>query len=130
MSHSLLATIIKQPLASIIKQAARPWLVAWSSIAEPSVAGLLARNASVSAVVLDMQHGGHTDTTIVPAIAQVAIANKMAFVRVPVSRLDAASRALDMGATGVIAPMVNTVEDARKLVDFTKFPPMGQRRYV
>jgi 4-hydroxy-2-oxoheptanedioate aldolase len=40
-----------------------------------------------------------------------------------------ASRLLDAGAAGIIAPMINTVEDARRLAAFTKFPPLGERSW-
>jgi 4-hydroxy-2-oxoheptanedioate aldolase len=34
-----------------------------------------------------------------------------------------------MGAEGIIAPMINTVEDAKKFVAVAKFPPMGERSW-
>jgi 2-keto-3-deoxy-L-rhamnonate aldolase RhmA len=37
--------------------------------------------------------------------------------------------ALDMGATGVIVPCVDTAEQARALVTAAKFPPLGNRSY-
>ena len=49
--------------------------------------------------------------------------------RIPVGEFALAARFLDLGATGVIAPMINSVEDARKLVSFTKFPPVGERSW-
>ena len=52
-----------------------------------------------------------------------------AVVRVPVGRFDMASRALDFGATGVIAPMVNTVADARAFAASMKYPPLGERSW-
>jgi 4-hydroxy-2-oxoheptanedioate aldolase len=39
------------------------------------------------------------------------------------------SRALDFGAEGIIAPMINTVADARAYVSFAKFPPIGERSW-
>ncbi|KAK5170338.1 uncharacterized protein LTR77_004925 [Saxophila tyrrhenica] len=36
-------------------------------------------------------------------------------------------RALDTGAHGLLVPMVNTAEDARSVVSFSKFPPRGVR---
>ncbi len=36
-------------------------------------------------------------------------------------------RALDMGAAGVIVPQVNTAEQARAVVRFAKYAPLGQR---
>ena len=39
-------------------------------------------------------------------------------MRVPVGEFATASRLLDAGASGVIAPMINTVDDARLFADF------------
>jgi 4-hydroxy-2-oxoheptanedioate aldolase len=39
------------------------------------------------------------------------------------------SRALDMGAEGVVAPLINTVADAKRFVAVAKFPPVGERSW-
>ena len=44
-------------------------------------------------------------------------------------RLRQASRALDLGAEGIIAPMINTVADAKAFVGAAKFPPLGERSW-
>ena len=36
-------------------------------------------------------------------------------------------RVLDAGAFGIVAPMVNTVEQAREIIAATKYPPLGNR---
>ena len=50
-------------------------------------------------------------------------------VRIPVGRFDMASRALDFGAEAVIAPMVNSVEDAAPFAAAMKYPPLGERSW-
>ena len=52
-----------------------------------------------------------------------------AIVRIPVGRFDMASRALDFGAEAVIAPMINSVEDARRFAAAMKYPPIGERSW-
>ena len=47
----------------------------------------------------------------------------------PLGAFAVASRALDFGAEGIIAPMINTPEDARAYVSFAKFPPLGERSW-
>jgi 4-hydroxy-2-oxoheptanedioate aldolase len=39
------------------------------------------------------------------------------------------SRALDFGAEGIIAPMINTPADAKAFAAAAKFPPMGERSW-
>ena len=39
-------------------------------------------------------------------------------------------RVLDIGAHGLLVPMVNTMDDARYVLDAVKFPPLGQRGMI
>jgi 4-hydroxy-2-oxoheptanedioate aldolase len=105
-----------------------PVLSAWCGIPEPSVAGLLAREG-FDAVTLDMQHGAVDVATAIRALPLVAAAGKPALVRVPVGEFATASRILDAGASAVIAPMINTVEDARRFASSMKYPPLGERSW-
>jgi len=105
-----------------------PVLAAWCGLPEPSIPGLLAREA-FDAVVVDMQHGAIDFAASLKAVPLVAAAGKPALVRIPVGDFAAASRCLDAGVSGVIAPMINTIEDARRFAGFMKFPPVGERSW-
>jgi 4-hydroxy-2-oxoheptanedioate aldolase len=50
-------------------------------------------------------------------------------VRIPANEGWMVKRALDSGAHGIVVPLLYTVEDATKLVQTAKFPPMGQRGF-
>lgn len=50
-----------------------------------------------------------------------------AFVRLPGCDHDTIKRYCDAGATGLIAPLVNTPEQARSVVQAVKYPPLGKR---
>ncbi len=101
---------------------------AWSAIPDPLVAEFLARS-TFDAVTLDMQHGCHSTESVMRGVAAIVLGGKPAVVRVPVGRFEMASRALDFGASAVIAPMVNSAEDARAFASFMKFPPQGDRSW-
>lgn len=103
-------------------------LSSWNAIPEPLVVELVAR-AGFDVVVLDMQHGHFGPETVMRSIGPAALAGKPAVVRIPVGDFAMASRALDMGAEAVIAPMINSARDAAALVEFTKFPPLGGRSW-
>jgi 4-hydroxy-2-oxoheptanedioate aldolase len=103
-----------------------PLLSAWCGLPHPALAGLLAREA-FDAVAFDLQHGGHDVATAAQAIPLVAAADKPALARIPAGEFQSASKLLDAGASAIIAPMIDTVEDARRLVSFVKFPPAGGR---
>ncbi|HWD11924.1 HpcH/HpaI aldolase/citrate lyase family protein [Pseudochrobactrum sp. sp1633] len=101
---------------------------AWSTISDP----LLLENISAlgfDAVTMDMQHGSHTESSICQGIGTVKAAGKPVIVRIPVGRFDTASRALDFGANAVIAPMINSAEEARAFAASMKYPPVGERSW-
>ena len=106
-----------------------PLFTAWCGLPDPLIAGDLARLPGIDAVVLDLQHGMIDLLAASRAIALVAAAGKPALPRIPVGEFGTASRLLDAGAAGVIAPMINTVADAERLAAFTKYPPLGQRSW-
>ncbi len=103
-------------------------LCAWVTVNEPAVAEWLAREA-FDAVALDMQHGAIDFDGAMRSILSVALAGKPTIVRVPVGEFALASQLLDAGASGILAPMINSGDDARRLVDFVKYPPLGQRSW-
>lgn len=103
-------------------------LSAWSSLPDPLTIEAVAA-APLDAVTLDGQHGGHTEDVVLRAIGPVMARGKPAIVRIPVGRFDMASRVLDFGAEAVIAPMINSVDDARTFANAMKYPPIGQRSW-
>ena len=105
-----------------------PVFSAWCGIPDPLVPEIMVREG-FDCAVLDMQHGAVDYTVAVQGIASLALAGKPAIVRVPVGEFATASRILDAGAAAIIAPMVNSVADARQFVAFTKFPPLGERSW-
>jgi len=103
-------------------------LSAWIGVNDSAVADALARE-SFDAVTLDMQHGGVDFVGATRSISAIALAGKPTIVRVPVGDFASASRMLDAGAAAIIAPMINTAEDARRFAEFVKFPPLGGRSW-
>jgi len=101
---------------------------AWSGIPDPLTVELMAAQA-FDAVTLDMQHGGHHEDSVLRSIPAIQRAGRHVVVRIPVGRFDMASRALDFGAEAVIAPMVNSVADARAFAAAMKYPPVGERSW-
>lgn len=101
---------------------------AWCTLASPIVAELIAREG-FAAVTLDQQHGLFDTSTTASAIAGIIGADAAPFVRIPVGDFAGASRALDFGAQGIIAPMINTVEEAQAFADAVKYPPIGERSW-
>lgn len=101
---------------------------AWSTIPDPLVAELCAR-AGFDSVTIDMQHGMHDAVSVMRSISGVLLAGKPAIVRVMVGDNGMVSRALDFGAEAVIAPMINSADQARAFVSAAKYPPLGERSW-
>jgi 4-hydroxy-2-oxoheptanedioate aldolase len=117
----------RQTLAETLR-AGTTVVSAWVTLPEPLIAEAMARSA-FGAVVLDVQHGLHDTQSVIRSIGPVAMAGKPAIVRLAVDDFGFASRALDFGAEAVIAPMINSVADAKRLVAATKYPPLGERSW-
>jgi len=67
-------------------------------------------------VVIDQEHGVFDRAAMNVSLLAARAAHIPAMVRVPQLRSDAILSALDCGASGILAPHVSTVEDARALV--------------
>ncbi len=100
----------------------------WCGLPYPIVAETLGRDG-FPAVTLDGQHGLWDINAILMTIAAIRQGGAAPIVRVPVGEFASVSRVLDFGAEGVIAPMINTPEDARALTAAAKYPPIGERSW-
>lgn len=101
---------------------------AWVGSTDSGVAEALVA-AGFDIATFDMQHGSVDYRVAAAGIAAVALAGKPAMVRIAVGDFAMAARLFDIGVAGVIAPMINSVADARALVDHVKFPPVGARSW-
>lgn len=103
-------------------------ITAWSTSPSAEMAGALAR-CPFDAVTVDMQHGAHNSSSAFASAVAISAAGKPAILRIPVGRDDLASRALDMGFEAVIAPMINSAEEAEAFARAMKYPPLGERSW-
>jgi 4-hydroxy-2-oxoheptanedioate aldolase len=101
---------------------------AWCGLPYPLVAETLARDG-FPAVTIESQHGLWDVGGILAGIAAVRQGGAAPIVRVPLGDFAMVSRALDFGAEGIIAPMINTPADARAFAAAAKFPPVGERSW-
>ena len=102
--------------------------IGWCGLGSPVVAEAVAREG-FPGVNIDQQHGMFDIANTVQAIGAIRGAGSAPIVRVPLGDFAVVSRVLDFGAEGTIAPMINTVEDARAYVGAAKYPPVGERSW-
>jgi 2-dehydro-3-deoxyglucarate aldolase/4-hydroxy-2-oxoheptanedioate aldolase len=87
----------------------------------------LAAGAGAQFVVFDMEHTGWSMETIRMLMATSAMADTVPIVRVPAAQYHFLARVLDLGAMGVMVPMVSSADQARLIVESSKYPPHGRR---
>ncbi len=100
----------------------------WLSIPDAFSAMLMAR-AGFDSVTLDMQHGLFDDAAVAQTLMALGEARPKRFVRPLANDPGMIGRLLDMGADGLIVPMISSVGDALKLAAACHYPPKGQRSY-
>ena len=80
-------------------------------------------------LTIDLQHGVIDYQVMVTMLQAVSTTSVVPVVRVPWLEPSILMKTLDAGAYGVICPMVNTKEDAQKLVSYTHYAPRGTRSF-
>jgi len=80
-------------------------------------------------LTIDMQHGVIDYAQMVGMLQAISTAATVPIVRVPWLEPGIVMKTLDAGAYGVICPMVNTREDAQRLVSYTHYAPQGARSF-
>ena len=100
----------------------------WLAIPNSFSAEVMA-NQGWDTLTVDMQHGLVDDAAMVTMLQAISTTSTVPIVRVPWLEPGALMKALDAGAYGVICPMINTREDAQKLVAWTHYAPRGTRSF-
>jgi 4-hydroxy-2-oxoheptanedioate aldolase len=100
----------------------------WLSINSPFVAEIMAEQGYDS-VTIDMQHGAVSYEGALGMLQAMRASGVVPMVRVPWNEPGVIMKALDAGAYGIICPMVDTAEDAARLVSYMRYPPYGQRSF-
>ena len=86
----------------------------------------IAAEAGAEFVIFDMEHTGWSVETIRSLLATVPDST-VPLVRVPATDDHFIARVLDVAAMGIMAPRVETAEQARRIVKAAKYPPDGRR---
>jgi len=123
-----------------------PWLVARAAVERlkqgvPVVAlgvrgsrtadiARIARSSGHHAIWVDIEHSTMPIDTAALICAAALDIGLAPFARVPEREHGLIGRLLDGGALGIIAPRVETAEEAQEIVAACRFPPLGHRSAV
>ncbi len=106
------------------KAAVNGWLAIPNSFATETMA-----QQGWDSLTVDLQHGVVDYQAMVPMLQAISTTNTVPVVRVPWLEPGILMKTLDAGAYAVICPMVNTADDAAKLVAWTNYAPRGTRSF-
>lgn len=106
----------------------RPTLGFWSTTGHPAVIDAAA-SVGPDFICIDTQHGvdlARVDASIFTVMANYGVAGLVRVESIEVGRI---GRALDLGAAGIIVPLVESASDAAAAVAATRHAPKGGRSY-
>ncbi len=99
----------------------------WLIMGSPVAAEIFAQGGFYDTAVMDMQHGYWHEHTLLQGLQVFLNTSTIPIARVVRNDVGEISRALDMGAMGIIIPMVNSREEAEAAVAAMRPPPEGER---
>jgi 2-dehydro-3-deoxyglucarate aldolase len=98
----------------------------WITIGHPSIVDIMA-SAGFEWLVIDLEHTS-IDLSQAHSLISTIQANGMkALVRVSKNEEVIIKRVLDMGADGIVVPMIKSKLDALEAINYAKYPPIGKR---
>lgn len=107
-------------------QSGKPSFGTWLSLGNVMAARFMARTG-LDWLTVDLEHSPIDWETAAILFGAIADAGCTPLARVPCGDHDHIKRVLDSGAMGIVAPMVNSVEQAKAIIAATKYPPVGNR---
>ena len=108
--------------------AGQPAFGMWAGI-PTSLTAELAALAGYDYVCVDLQHGLGTEATMVPMFEAIQAGGSVPLARLAWNEPWLIMRALDLGAAGVILPLIDNPREAARGVEACRYPPHGRRSY-
>jgi len=98
----------------------------WITLAHPAIAEIMAK-AGFDWLTVDLEHSVITIREAEELIRVIDLCGVVPLVRLSANDSVQIKRVMDAGAHGVIVPMVNSAEEARRAVESVRYPPEGKR---
>jgi len=112
---------LKQALAE-----GRATLGSWITLGHPAIAEIMCR-AGFDWLTIDLEHSVITHAQAEQLIRVISLSGVTPLVRLTGQDPLQIKRMMDAGSMGVIAPQVNTAEQAKAVVEAVYYPPRGTR---
>ena len=98
----------------------------WMQIPHPSIAEIMGQS-NYDWVAVDMEHGAVSAHQLPDLFRALELGKTLPLVRLAQGEVKDCKQALDAGAGGIIAPMIESADQLRKVRDATRWPPSGSR---
>ena len=89
--------------------------------------GQILGTTGIDFVFVDMEHSGFGISELKKLVTSLRAADLPALVRPPSKSYHHIARVLDVGADGLLLPMVGNADEARTIVQHANYPPRGHR---
>ncbi|MBV9804441.1 MAG: hypothetical protein JO130_14670 [Solirubrobacterales bacterium] len=109
-------------------EAGEPAFGLWAGI-PTALTAELAGAAGYDYVCVDLQHGLSDEATMVSMFQATQAAGAVPLARLAWNEPWLIMRALDLGAAGVILPLIDNAREAAKAVQSCRYPPLGRRSF-
>ena len=107
-------------------KAGEPVIGVFHNIQVPSAVEILGL-VGLDFVIIDAEHTSVTPETAENLYRAAELRGMSTTTRIGENTQQVIQKFLDAGSQGVVIPMVNTREDAQRVVDASKYPPIGKR---
>lgn len=106
--------------------AGRPQIGLWQALASPYTAEICA-GAGFDWLLIDGEHAPNDVPLVLQQLQAVAAAPVEPVVRLPIGDAVLVKQYLDIGARNLLVPMIESAEQAARMVAATRYPPHGIR---
>src|SRR5205807_2580948 len=117
---------MKQNHARAKLKRGEPTVGTWLTLPDPISARLMAR-VGFDWLTVELEHAPTSLETAAQSIAIVAATGPIPLVRIPINNVENIKRVLDIGAFGIVVPMVNSRAEAEAVVAAARYAPQGSR---
>ena len=101
----------------------------WITTYNPSALDVISK-CNFDWICIDMEHSSITLEQLENLLNVLDKNKSNSFVRVSDNNKTEIKKVLDLGAKGIIVPMVNTALEAKNAINYVTYPPKGQRGYA
>ena len=101
----------------------------WSHLCSPISIEILA-HCGYDWLLIDMEHSPNDLQQVLSQLQAMTGSGATPIVRPPWNDMVTFKRLLDIGAQSLLVPYVQTEDEARQAVAYTRYPPMGVRGYA